>query len=201
MVRSHVRPLMNKNWYIFLAIWSLAIFVAVFTILNSGSRLSLNLFQRLSGLILYVLLTTQIVIGTFMQYLTDKVGGKIFRFHITEGIVAYTIMFAHAVTGSLQSGFSLYYNFGRIAFILFSIGVFAGLLRTKTKFLRIHWKKLHILNYFAFLFVVAHSWFVGSDTQLFPFIIIWYMGLIVVLGCIGYKLFRLVPVVNSNKPA
>lgn len=117
-------------------------------------------------------------------------GGKMLQFHITQGIIAYLVIIFHPIVFVLfnantqgwnqallqilpQLGQSQFYlNFGRLALILFTIGVAAGYFRRKALLTR-HWRKFHILNYFAFLFALLHSSNLGSDTSFFPFNILY----------------------------
>lgn len=193
---------MNKNWYVFLAIWAFIVLIGPITLLMNfplsslftKQAITINFFQRLVGLVLFSLIFAQVVIGSLMSKLVEKLTAKLFRFHIVEGIVSYILMIAHPVLGAIN-GVSLIfvftreellYNFGRAAFSLFTIGVFAGLFRSQPFLIR-HWKKLHVLNYIAFYLIAIHSYYVGSDVQTFPFIILWWIAVISVTTIIVYK--------------
>lgn len=196
----------GKNWYTFLGLWILALALVPLTVFRdtsigsifSNNLTTINVFQRLVGLTLFVLITAQIALGAYMAKLTDLLGGKIFRFHITEGIISYILMFVHPILGSLL-GISLLpiftrgellYNLGRFAFILFTIAILAGLLRTKP-FLVKHWRKFHILNYAAYSLIAVHSWFVGTDTRHFPFVIFYFTSVAVVSVTVAIKIYKL----------
>lgn len=193
---------MNKNWYWFLTVWMVIVLIGPLTLLInfpfeklfSSQAVTINFFQRLIGLISFSLIFVQVVIGSMMPTLIEKLTSKLFRFHILEGIAIYMLIIAHPILGAIN-GVSLIfvftreellYNFGRIAFSLFTIGVFAGLFRSQPFLIR-HWKKLHILNYVAFYLVAIHSYFVGSDTRGFPFIILWWIAVVSVSGILVYK--------------
>lgn len=194
---------MNRNWYIFLVVWILIVsFGPVTLLLNaplssifSSSFGTINFFQRLAGLILFSLIFVQVVLGALMPRWTELLTGKIFKFHIVEGIAAYFLMILHIIFGTLLGfGFlpvfarsQLLYNFGRFAFLLFTVAVLAGLLRTKPFLIR-HWRKFHILNYLAFYLIAIHSFFVGSDTRSFPFIVLWWIAVFVVTFLVLRKL-------------
>ncbi len=198
---------MNRNWYIFLVLWVFVVLIGPITLLLNfpldklfiRQVLTINFFQRLIGLILFSLIFTQVVLGSRLSSWVEKLTGKIFRFHIVEGVVSYILMIVHPVLGSLN-GISLIpiftrqellYNLGRLGFMLFTIGVFAGLYRAQPFIIR-HWKKFHILNYVAFYLITIHSYYVGSDTQSFPFIILWWVAVITISIIVISKLKNLV---------
>lgn len=140
---------------------------------------------RLVGLYAFVLLFIQLMVGAFMFEVRRIFGSKMLAFHITQGITIYILIFLHPTlyvlfniesNGFLQGLYSLlpkfvqselYYNLGRTAFLLFTVGIFAGLFRTRPYLLK-HWRKLHSLNYIAFGLIIIHSGGVGSDTSTFP---------------------------------
>jgi DMSO/TMAO reductase YedYZ heme-binding membrane subunit len=76
-------------------------------------------------------------------------------------------------------GYDIFLNLGKLAFVLVSVGVIVGYFRTKP-FLRKNWRKLHIMSYFAFVFVSIHSWNLGSDVKSFPFVITYFVGHVIV---------------------
>ncbi len=170
-----------------------------------------NTLQRLIGMWAYTMLFVQIILGSFMPRLAEKFGGWIFKFHVFEGILVYFLILLHPalfivfnyLVGRGLDPFYVFidaclicrnsiessYSYGRIAFWLLTIGVFAGLFRMTTPFLRIHWKKFHILNYFAFIFVWFHSLKLGSDVGTFPFSFVHGSMVVVVLAIVFYRLY------------
>ncbi len=219
---------MNKNKIIFYLIWIFLLSLAPVTIL-SNSPLSYLLLskntmvggiQRLFGLWVFTLMFFQIVLGSFMAKWTEKLGGWVFRFHIFEGILIYSLILIHTFSFVVIQYFSgkgfdpfyvymdvcllcgkipeWYYNFGRLAFWFITIAVFAGLFRTLSPFLRVHWKKFHILNYIAFLLVGVHSLFVGSDIGTLPFSIIHAPSLVIVVGILVFKGWSLYQTSRGN---
>lgn len=197
---------MNRNWNYFLIVWIIVIAMGPVTLLLNfpldkifaTQTSTISFFQRLVGLLLFSLIFTQIVIGSNMPKFIELFSGKIFRFHVVEGIVAYSLMILHPILGSLNGvsllpvfvRYELLYNLGRFAFVLFTLAVFAALLRTQP-FLTRHWRKFHILNYVAFYLIAIHSYFVGSDTKSLPFVIFWWMAVVVITLLIIKKLLRL----------
>jgi predicted ferric reductase len=189
-----------KNKLIFWAIFGFSLLLVPFTILQTpGILIALkfplgisNLLQRVLGLVVFVLLFWQLMIGAYMQKFTDKLGGWIFSFHKTEGIIIYTLAFLHPVVFLFSRyfggagidpifvflGFCLYcktnldfyYTLGRASFWLLTVGVLAGLYRAANSFMRANWRKFHVVNYIVFLTVGIHGFLLGSDFSQVPFI-------------------------------
>lgn len=148
---------------------------------------AINFLQRLTGLLAFTLLSFQIILGSFMPSLTEKLGGWIFRFHVSEGLGTWGIILIHPALFALLNykiegiysalltflpRFSpnqeIWYTFGKFALILITIAVLAGYFREKP-FLRQNWRKFHILNYAGFVLVAIHSYFSGTDVWTSPF--------------------------------
>lgn len=220
----------NKYKVIFFSVWILILALAPIAVLQNtplsiaikNQAALVNVLQRTIGLWAFTLLFFQIVLGSFMRRLTERFGGWIFSFHILEGILAYILIILHPTLFVLfrymvgngfdpfyvfidfcllcQRSYDLYYTLGRISFWLITISVFAGLFRTATPWLRVNWKKLHILNYLSFTLISLHSLGVGSDIGTFPFS--WFHGpaMAIVACIIGYKIFTFAkPVIFSKR--
>ena len=213
---------MNKNKLVFYILWILLVSLGPIAVLKNTplallaghSALILNFLQRVIGLVAFTLLFIQLILGSFMPYLTQKFGGWIFNFHVMEGILIYILVLGHPalymayryligqgldpffiftnVCVLCHTKLDLYYTFGRVAFWFITIGVFAGLYRTATPFLRTHWRKFHILNYFAFLFVGYHSLMLGSDLGTAPFAYFHGPSLVIVSAILLYKGYLLI---------
>lgn len=207
---------MNKKLFLF--IWSLTILLGPTTILLSISKIPgpiatllwVNIFQRAVALIAIVMVFWQIVLGSNMHRWIERYGAWVFKFHLTEGAIAYTLIFLHPLSFLLfnyiatkvfdpfyvytgfcvlcQTRTELFYSFGRAAFWMVSAAVLAAKLRT-LPWWREYWRKIHILNYLVFIFVVVHSFFVGTDSHSFPFILFYFVSVPVVAGIISYKLW------------
>jgi predicted ferric reductase len=174
----------------------------------------INVLQRIIGLWAFTLLFCQIILGFFMTRLVEKLGGWIYNFHVFEGITAYTLIILHPVFFMALNYFfgkgldpfyiftdfcvlcstrlEFYYSLGRISFWLLTAGVFAGLFRTISPFLRFNWKKFHVLNYVAFFLIWLHSFWIGTDIGTFPFSIIHGPALVIVSVIAGFRLFKAV---------
>lgn len=145
----------------------------------------INLLQRITGITAFALITLQIFLSTDRKYL---------RFHMINGIFAYTFIFLHPLllvvyryflSGELDpfyvfvdfcvmcgnNKYEWFLSLGRFAFYIITIAVIVakfrnGLLLFGEKvdqWLAANWRKIHMLNYLAFIFVSAHSINVGTD--------------------------------------
>ena len=202
--------------FLFYLTWLLVISIGPLTVLKitplsvalSTPALTINFFQRLIGLLGFSLLFWQIMLGAFMHKLIEKLGAWIFKFHTTEGAFTYAFVFLHPLlfvilnfkaTGKFdpfyvftdlcvlcQNTTELFYNFGRVSFWLVTVAVLAAVLRTQP-WLRNHWRKFHIFNYFAFLLVALHARGVGTDVRFVPFVWFYWISITIVAFTIFYK--------------
>ena len=209
-----------KNKLIFVIIYILLLSLGIFTVYKNipfghitfTNAYLANIAQRVLGLTIFSMLFVQICLGFFMQRLTEKLGGWIFKFHIIEGIAIYTLVLGHTVSFMLFNYFTghgldpfyvladicllcdpireYYLTFGRLALWFMTASVSVAILRTQTPFLRRHWKKFHYLNYFVFLFAGLHSIGVGSDIGTAPYSFFHGPALIIVAGIGIYKLYN-----------
>ena len=207
--------------FLFYLLWLSAISLGPITIFRStplreviGNDLEvINLLQRITGLLAFTLLSFQLVLGPLMPTFVEKMGGWIFNFHITEGLGTWGIILLHPTLfvflnykiEGLSSALltflprfsptqEIWYSFGKFALILITIAVLAGYFREKP-FLRRNWRKFHILNYFAFVFVAIHAYFSGTDSPSAPFSWFYWMaiGVIVLVTLLRLKRLRKTP--------
>lgn len=165
--------------------------------------------QRVLGLTAFTLLFWQLMLGANMEWFTNRFGGWVFRFHIVEGVVIYSIIILHplafvAFRYFYGSGFDpfyvftqvcvlcsnlqeYYYDLGRISFWLLNITVFAGLFRAATPFMRVHWQQFHVLNYLVFLIIGIHGLSIGSDFMTMPFFAFAAVAYLIVLYIVIFK--------------
>jgi predicted ferric reductase len=206
---------MNK--YLFFVIWFLSILLGPITLLLFILKFPgqyepfylINIFQRAVGLVAFVMLFWQILLGSFMHRWIEKYGAWVFKFHLTEGAIVYSLLFLHALSFLaynylatkvfdpfyVYTGFcllcstrtELFYTFGRVAFWFVSAAVLAAKLRTYPWW-RENWRKFHILNYIVFFLVAAHSFYVGSDSHFFPFIIFYFVSVPTIFFICVYKI-------------
>ena len=185
-----------------------------FAAVAANPALIVNLFQRITGLMAFSMLFSQIILGFFMIKLTEKLGGWVFKFHIFEGILTYILVFIHPLLFLVfkyivfhssdifyiftdfcvlcKPQAELFYTLGRVSFWIITATVLAGLFRTATPWLRNNWKKVHFLNYLAFILIGIHSLGVGTDIGTPPFSYFHGPALVIVAGIIIYKLFKFV---------
>jgi predicted ferric reductase len=167
----------------------------------------INLLQRITALIAFSAIFTQIIIGSYISKLSKIFGSWIHKFHIFQGIVAYAFVLAHPLLfvifnfktrGTIDPfyvftdfcllcprPFELYYTFGRIAFWLISLAILAAILRSEVWW-RKNWRKFHMLNYFVFFLIAIHAWFSGTDIINTSFVYIYWFGITTVI----YTIFR-----------
>lgn len=205
---------MRRNRILVLTVYALFVVSAPITVLLNtpisfvfkNDILTINFFQRVFGLSAFVMLSTQLILGSHMGWWIKKLGGKAYKYHITHGLLAYFFFLTHPLmqtlidfnlSGPLGSAISLlpgrdiFLNLGKMALYLLTAGVFAAYFRTKPIF-RKHWRKFHYLNYLAFVFVAIHSWNLGTDVRTLPFLATFAIGHIAVSAAILLKFYPLV---------
>lgn len=203
-------------WGIFIFLLSLAPLtilpsIDLKTVLDKPVAIA-NLFQRIFGLILFILLFWQLILGAYMDKFADKLGVWIFDFHVKEGIAIYLLAIFHPLAYlfyryfigigmdpvSVFLGFCLYcqskldyyYTLGRIGFWLLTVSVFTGIFRSSTTYLQVNWRKFHILNYVIFFVTGVHGFLLGSDFRFLPFYYFAIAASLVVLYTVFQKIRR-----------
>jgi len=163
----------------------------------------ITLLQRITGIIAFSLLTLQIYLSSNRKFI---------KFHMLNGILAYTFIFLHPVLMIVykyiysskfdpfyvftdicvlcDGVYEYYINFGRTAFYLVTIAVIAVKFRDVNTWLKIHWRKLHMLNYVAFYFVSIHAYNIGTDSSTKLFTYFFWLAQVVVLYRLLLKLKR-----------
>lgn len=208
---------MLKKPYFWIILWLIILSLGPITVFKDTPwsmaigkhSILINFFQRIVALLAFAMIFFQIVLGSFMPRFIEKFGGWVFKFHLSEGILAYALILTHPIIFLIYNYFSrhiidpfyiftdfcllcrepqeLFYTFGRIAFWLVSIAVLAGIVRAQPWWKK-HWRKFHILNYFVFFFVAIHSWFAGSDVIFPPFVYFFWVAVTLVSLISVYKL-------------
>src|SRR3989344_8075077 len=87
----------------FYLIWLGILLIGPFTVFSNtpfslaaqNQTTLINFFQRLIGLMAFSFIFSQVILGSFMVKLTQKLGGWIYKFHITEGLFTYLFVLAH----------------------------------------------------------------------------------------------------------
>mgnify|MGYP001588519183 CR=1 FL=1 len=201
---------------IFYTIWLLVLFSGPLTVfLNTPYSLIvtdeiilINTFQRITGLLAFSLIFIQILLGAYMDRWVQIIGAKAYRFHVVQGLMTYSVIFIHPLLNSALTyavsknlgdvilGFvpafssqrEIFLSYGKIAFVLVTISVFAAYFRTKP-FFRRNWKAFHILNYLVFILVAFHSKGVGTDVSTFPFNFLYWVFVSGIAFIILHKLY------------
>ena len=202
------------SWFILLSISTYAVVLnsAPLSKLVSDTDLLINFFQRLTGFLAFNLLFFQILIGSLMPVLRRRLGNFIFKFHMLQGALAYSLILLHPLlfvilNFRLTNKFDPFYVFtdfcvlcskrveyfytlGRISFWLITLAVVAAKLRSSI-ILRKNWRRVHVLNYLAFFLVSAHAYFIGTDIKLEPVIFIYFTYITIALILLAVRVVRL----------
>ncbi|HUC95055.1 MAG TPA: hypothetical protein VMR19_03600 [Candidatus Saccharimonadales bacterium] len=185
--------------YIFFAIWIVLLLLVPVTILRTTPlAVALkypvnitNFIQKFIGMVAFILLFVELILGAFMDKLTKKLGEWIFKFHLFEGVLVYAVVLAHplflilfnhfAGTGwdpyrvfinaclLCTSPLAYYYTLGIVSFWLLTLAVFAGIFRKSAPWLKANWRNIHVINYVVFLVVGLHGFLIGTDFRIQPF--------------------------------
>jgi len=203
--------------FVFFVIWTIFLLLIPITIIRTtplsiaikNSVTLTNFIQRFLGLGAFTLLFVQLILGGFMEYWTEKLGAWVFSFHIFEGILIYSLALLHPIIFMAynhyvglgwnpyavfinacilcQTPLDFYYTLGMVSFWLLTITVFAGLFRTSSPWMRLNWRKLHVLNYLVFLIVALHGFLTGTDFKVQPYFSFAILAFAIVLGVIIFK--------------
>jgi len=201
---------------IFFFVWILLITLVPITILQTtsfavaaiGPAYLVNFAQRMVGLTAFTLMFTQIILGSFMTMWLEKVGGWVYKFHIINGAVTYTLVLLHGILLMIFNHYigigwnpylvfinvcllcnkpiDYYYTLGRVSFWLLTIAVLAADLRKINPWMQANWRKFHVLNYITFLLVGAHGFLLGTDFKIQPFYSFAVIAYAVVIGIVVF---------------
>lgn len=180
-----------------------------FSTITKNSIILVNSLQRVFGLLAFMALFYQIILGAYLTKITEKLGSWVFDLHIIQGLIIYAGIVVHPALFLVFNYFAgrgldpiyvflqiclicknnteVYYTFGRVAFWLINLTVFAGFFRTLNPFLRLHWRKFHILNYFVFALVSIHAYYLGSDFIRQPFLSFVIISNLIILYIFVFK--------------
>lgn len=204
------KKLLILTWLLILLSGPIVILTKIpFFVVTKDVALLINLLQRITALIAFSALFTQIIIGSYISKLSKIFGSWIKKFHIFQGIVSYAFVLAHPLLfvifnfktrGTIDPfyvftdfcllcprPFELYFSFGRIAFWLISLAILAAVIKSEAWW-RENWRKFHILNYFAFFLIAVHAWFSGTDIASTSFIYIYWFAIATVVFSLLSKL-------------
>jgi len=204
---------------LFITLWLLILSLAPYTVLNNLNQyllktrpllITASALQRSMGLLAFTMLSLQIVIGSNMQRIAQKLGSWIYKFHLTQGVIIYSLIVLHTLmlfwfnymgTGKInpfyiysdfclicKSRIELYYTLGRISFWLIAFTVLAAKFRT-LPWLRRYWRYIHIANYIIFTLIALHAGVSGGDILLKPFVYVYWLGVGAVIFTIVKRSF------------
>jgi predicted ferric reductase len=158
---------------------------------------------RLAGLTTFVLISFQVITGTFMHLFNELYNTKRFYlFHSYTGIVALTTAVTHWGLVHLYMyfhkysilEFSAFYNgpyihFGPVALVLLGVSgvtaiVAVLILGQKPKR---WWRYIHYANYLAFILVFIHSMKIGSDVMTNSLKPLWWVFFVLFIAGLIYK--------------
>lgn len=161
---------------------------------------TLNTIIRLFGLVLFTLITQQILTQEYRPTF-NRVMGAYFtkRYHIILGTFTLLVALLHPlsyyismylegsslISTAFGQGYDMplriFYLFGPLALTLMICTVLAGLLRN-WKPLQRYWYSIHKLNYILFIVAFFHSWNMGSDIQSNTILrVLWILYLLVIV--------------------
>ena len=159
---------------------------------------------RLFGLYALVFLWGQIMLGPFMQPLNRLYGKNWLYFHRTQGLFALLLAFLHppilytayyVQTGTFNPMLaveayagdqSMYAYLGMVALLLLLLTVFSAMMMRKP-WMQKHWRKIHLLNYVVFLLVLVHALKLGSEIQVMPMQLLYWLMAVTFLLSVGYR--------------
>ncbi len=131
---------------------------------------TLLILARLAGLIAMSLIFLEIVIGSFRPLLAKAYSPAILqRLHVTFGVAGLAFVFSHFLL--LVPRFAEHYTeahkvmfiVGPVVLVLLILTVTTALLSPRFKG---SWRLVHLINYPAFILIVAHGLVIGGDRSM-----------------------------------
>lgn len=176
------------------------------SLLNAETKI--DFFQRISGVVVFVLLFYQMLLGAFQKWFIDKLGSWIYKLHMVTGLVAYGLILVHGIlysflsyeiTGNLElflapsgiypKNYEFSVGLGWMAFLLLTLTIIVALYRAK-KILRRVWQKIHNLNYVVFGLILFHLRGVGTDVTTGTFPVVLNIMTAVFVGVVLVKIYK-----------
>ena len=170
---------------------------------NSGWTSGVYGLARLAGLYAFTLMTLQVGIGGLADRLRPIFGPGIVRWHIGQGIVAFSLAMLHPVLMAVVFGVGEVVRmggdvvWGKVALNLLIISVLAGALRAQPWLVK-YWRWVHRLNYVILVLVWWHSWRLGTDSHTWPMAGIYFLAPVVLIWAVGVKMTNYF--FSSNSP-
>ncbi|WP_129596787.1 ferric reductase-like transmembrane domain-containing protein [Methanohalophilus profundi] len=185
---------MEKRWHLIFLVTFIAAIIAY--ILLQAIDTPLEMIDRAAGLFAYYFIFLAILSSEYMKQMKKVFGQGFIRIHHYLARLGISLMLLHPIAfafekQSISVFFPVFYPFieflelaGRPAFYLIIIAVAAGVYRKH--FIR-KWKKIHYLNYPAFLLIFIHSWLIGTDLNSAIMQLLWVCMALVITAIFVHK--------------
>ena len=147
--------------------------IIIFTLFQKID-MPLQMIDRATGLIAYLFLFLAILSSEYMRQMKGIFGKSFISMHHWLARIAVFLMLIHPIAFALEERsimvfIPVFYPLmeflelaGRPALYLIIIAVLAGIY---SKRIIKKWKKIHYLNYIAFLFIFVHALLIGTDLR------------------------------------
>lgn len=181
----------SRVWYVILGGLVLLGVVALLVGLPEGVPILSRLIQA-AALVGYTCIFLAIVSSAFTRELVRAFGRPFVRVHHWVSITGEAMVWAHPLLVALEAGslavfipsfasWRLFWSLGgRVAWYLIGVAVMAALLR---KVIGRNWRRVHWLNYVAFILATPHALLIGSTFSRNPWLRVFpVLMLIIVLG-------------------
>lgn len=166
------RAIENKHFYWIYGIVLVLIFSITYIILQTPEE-PVKMLRRFSGTFGFLTIFLAIVSSEYIARMKKITGLPFLKAHHNLARIGIILIILHPLTFVLQGrGFSVFSPIsgsnalislaGRPALYMFLLAAGIALYRKKYR----NWRKIHYLNYLAFLLVTVHASMIGSDFRL-----------------------------------
>ncbi len=185
---------MKKNYPVFLSLIIISAII-VFTLMQK-SDMPMRMIDRATGLFGYLFLFLAILSSEYMKEMKQLFGKSFIKIHHFLARIAVLLMLVHPVAFALEERSASVFipvlyplnRFlelaGRPALYLMLIAVIIAIYRKR--FIR-QWKKVHYLNYPAFLMIFIHAWLIGTDLNSLIMQVLWLSMAFIVIAVFVHK--------------
>ncbi|MBN2488853.1 MAG: ferric reductase-like transmembrane domain-containing protein [Methanosarcinaceae archaeon] len=155
-----------------------------------------KMIDRVAGLFAYYFIFLAILSYEYMAQMKEVFGKSFIKVHHILARAGVLLMLIHPIAFAIEINDP--YVFVPVFFPLDQFLIFAGrpaiflfLIAVSTSTIRKriprYWKKVHYLNYVAFLLVFIHAWYIGTDIQSGIMQTTWFLMALVVTGIFVHK--------------
>ena len=185
---------MEKRWQLIFLVTFIAAIIAY--ILLQAIDTPLEMIDRAAGLFAYYFIFLAILSSEYMKQMKRVFGQGFIKVHHHLARLGISLMLLHPIAfafekQSISVFIPVFYPFmeflelaGRPALYLVIIAVAVGVYRKH--FIR-KWKKIHYLNYPAFLLIFIHSWLIGTDLNSGIMQLLWVCMALVISAIFVHK--------------